>query len=119
MIGDNELTICHEQLVAALQYWLERELLTRTPKIKAVTLLESGGARLELANHPPPKGQAFRAARVEADRSLREIAAALGISPVELGEYERGKCEPADWAVLYAALEGSSDTSSDTKGLGK
>jgi len=50
------------------------------------------------------KGQAFRRARVDANLSLREVAAKLGISAVRLGEYERGVSKPLDWRPLYSAL---------------
>ncbi len=46
-------------------------------------------------------GSALRAVRVEGELSLRETAEFLGISAVELGEYERGKREPASWRHVF------------------
>src|SRR5579864_2366710 len=52
-------------------------------------------------------GSYLRAARVESGRSLREIADAIGISDVYLGEVERGVRGPlmeSHWDALIAAI---------------
>lgn len=49
-------------------------------------------------------GSLFRMARVARGLSLRETADHLGISHVELGEYERDKREPHDWHHIFSSL---------------
>jgi len=54
-------------------------------------------------------GSYLRASRVEARRSLREVADAIGISHVYLGEVERGVRGPlmeSHWDGLLAAIPG-------------
>src|SRR6267143_6400047 len=45
------------------------------------------------------EGAGLKARRRAADRSLREEALRLGISPVALSDAERGKIPSADWPV--------------------
>lgn len=49
-------------------------------------------------------GSLFRTARVVANLSLRETAQRLGISDVQLGEYERGVKSPRMWRPLFEQL---------------
>lgn len=58
-----------------------------------------------------PFGVYLREKRVEAGRSLREVADALGISHVYLGEVERGRRRALPhkyWSTLAAEIEGVS-----------
>jgi hypothetical protein len=46
----------------------------------------------------------LRERRVELRFSIREMADKLGLSPVELGEIERGMRAPDDWTELWAEV---------------
>lgn len=55
------------------------------------------------AVYPDSGGRAFRAARVDASISLREMARRLGLSAVELSSVERGSARPEDWDAFWRA----------------
>jgi transcriptional regulator with XRE-family HTH domain len=59
------------------------------------------------ASRPTQFGSYLRRARVACGRSLRDVAAALGISHVYLGEVERGvrgPLKPEHWDALIKAI---------------
>ncbi|HKN02074.1 MAG TPA: helix-turn-helix transcriptional regulator [Candidatus Binataceae bacterium] len=61
------------------------------------------------SDHPVPTrfGRYLRQKRVAAGRSLREVASALGLSHVYLGEVERGvrgPLRPEHWVALLKAV---------------
>ena len=61
------------------------------------------------APEPTPFGRLIRRRRVEAGRSLRDVADAIGISHVYLGEVERGLRGPLKrehWHALMQAIPG-------------
>ncbi len=58
---------------------------------------------------PTPFGAYLRRARVASGRSLREVASALAVSHVYLGEVERGvrgPLRPEHWSALLKAIPG-------------
>lgn len=58
---------------------------------------------------PSPFGRYVRQKRIEAQKSLRAVAEALGVSHVYLGEIERGRrrmLPEAHWADLIKAVPG-------------
>lgn len=51
-------------------------------------------------------GGMLRATRVAGSLSLRDAAEYMGLSAVELGEYERGVKEPRSWRGLFQQMAG-------------
>lgn len=55
-----------------------------------------------------PEAENLRGKRIQLGMTLRMAAAALGLTPVQLGEVERGQARPAspaDWGRMMAQLE--------------